>query len=54
MDARIGWECAQNAEISLVGQNLLDPHREEYGTYFIPTVPSETPRGFYIQLDYKF
>ncbi len=54
MDARIGLEFAKNAEISLVGQNLLDPHREEYGSYFFATVPSETPRGFYIQLDYKF
>ncbi len=54
MDARIGWEFAKNAEISLVGQNLLDPHREEAASTFLETVPSETPRGFYIQLDYKF
>lgn len=30
MDARIGWHFARNFEVSLVGQNLFQPHHAEF------------------------
>jgi iron complex outermembrane receptor protein len=30
MDVRVGWQFARNIELSLVGQNLLQPHRAEF------------------------
>ena len=32
LDARLGWNIAANADISLVGTNLLDDHHPEFGS----------------------
>jgi iron complex outermembrane receptor protein len=43
MDVRLAWKVSKNTELSIVGQNLLDPHHPEY-----PGQPaSEIKRGVY-------
>jgi iron complex outermembrane receptor protein len=32
-DARLGWRPSQNWDLSIVGQNLLQPHHPEFGSY---------------------
>jgi iron complex outermembrane receptor protein len=32
MDARLGWKFNKTVELSLVGQNLFQPHHIEWGT----------------------
>ncbi len=53
-DVKIGYKVAENAVISLIGLNLLDRSHKEYGSYFLPTVATEVPRSYYLQLDYEF
>lgn len=48
MDVRLAWRPRPQWELSLVGQNLLDPHHPEYGTsLFVGEVPTEVPRSVY-------
>jgi iron complex outermembrane receptor protein len=53
-DARIGWRPKPNVELSLVGQNLLEPHREEYAATYVNTLPSDVERGIYAQIRWEF
>jgi iron complex outermembrane receptor protein len=55
LDIRLGWNARKNLEISIVGQNLLEPHRFEFGTsQFTQTIPTPVPRGVYGQVAFKF
>ena len=48
LDSRISWSPRENLEIYLVGQNLWD-HSTRETLYY-----AETPRTFYLGLNYKF
>lgn len=55
LDARLGWQPTKNFDISLVGQNLLDNHHPEFGNpKFIPAIPSEIERSFFLKLTWRF
>ena len=43
LDARTGWHWSNAVELSVVGQNLLQPHHREFGA-----VPVEIRRAFYV------
>jgi iron complex outermembrane receptor protein len=48
MDARIGWNPMQSIELSLVGQNLLEPSHPEFATGIRNTTAlSEVKRSFF-------
>jgi len=55
LDVRLGWKPYKNWEVSLVGQNLLQENRFEFGTsQFTQTIATPVPRGVYGQIAYKF
>lgn len=48
MDLRLAWRPTHLLELSVVGQNLLDPHHPEYaGSPFTNEISTEVPRGIY-------
>ena len=48
MDLRAAWQATDALELTLVGQNLLDSHRPEYGSsLFVHEVATEVRRGVY-------
>lgn len=51
VDARIGWRVRPDLELSLVGQNLTDPHHIEFGA---AGVASEIGRSVYLKAVLRF
>lgn len=54
LDARLAWRPTDDLEIFLSGQNLLKSRHPEFGWHFIRTEPTETERGVYAGLRYRF
>jgi iron complex outermembrane receptor protein len=54
IDARIGWKCTRNLEISVIGQNLLDSHHAEFQPEALHTVGTEMERGVYGKVVWTF
>ena len=54
VDLRIGWRPCKNVELSLVGQNLLDPAHPEFLTGFVAAVPKEVQRAVYGKITWRF
>ncbi|MGH9717773.1 MAG: TonB-dependent receptor plug domain-containing protein [Candidatus Acidiferrales bacterium] len=50
-DARFAWHALQNLDLSLVGQNLLQPHHPEFGGDDGPLVGIR--RSFYAQITWR-
>ncbi|MGC3958855.1 MAG: TonB-dependent receptor [Verrucomicrobiota bacterium] len=53
MDMRLAWKPAQNWEIALVGQNLLDKSHYEFPRGLSPLL-SEVPRSVYLTVTCRF
>ena len=46
LDLRLNWKASKNLELTLVGQNLLEPHHLEFGTNTLvrnPLIPPYPP-----------
>jgi iron complex outermembrane receptor protein len=54
LDARLAWRPLNGLELSLVGQNLLDPRHPEYGQELYPPVLSQVPRSVYGKIEWHF
>jgi len=54
LDVRIGWQCTESLELSLVGRNLLDGHHPEYASEIVEYVPSEVERSVYAKATWRF
>ncbi len=54
LDARLGWQIAENTELSLVGQNLLEQRHQEYNGSRGALVATEAERSFFMQLTRRF
>lgn len=55
LDARIAWQVCPNFEMSVVGQNLLQPLREEFGGPLAnENASSAIERGFYLMGTVRF
>ena len=50
LDLGIGWRLERGLDVSLVGQNLLDPHHPEQRS----TQTTEVQRGVYAKLSWRF
>ena len=48
LDARLGWAATPALELSLVAQNLFDPHHQEFAA-----VPVEIRRSAYVQVTWR-
>jgi iron complex outermembrane recepter protein len=53
-DVRLGWQLTNNIEVSIVGQNLLEPSHPEYGTEQPVTFITETERSVYGKISWRF
>lgn len=53
-DGRLSWEPTHNMTLSLVGQNLLNAHHQEFQPDFILTQPTEVERSIYCNLTWHF
>jgi len=51
LDLRAAWHINTNVEVSVVGQNLLDDRRPEFGTR---SARQEIPRGVYGKVTWRF
>ena len=47
MDSRLSWRASKNMEISLIGQNLLNPHHLEYTDFELGLQETQVRRGVY-------
>ena len=55
LDTRIAWRPIENVELSLVGQNLLDPQRPEFNqTTFLNVFNTEVQRAAYGKITWCF
>jgi iron complex outermembrane recepter protein len=53
LDTRLAWQAGERTELSLVGQNLLTPRRQEFGDAFF-LVHSEARRSVYGKVAWRF
>lgn len=54
VDLRYAWRVRKGLELSLVGQNLFDPHHPEFVSDNMPTRNVEIPRGVYAKAVWQF
>lgn len=54
LDARLAWKPLKDLEISLVGQNLLDGHHQEYIDKSTNIPVSQVERSAYIKAEWHF
>ncbi len=54
MDTRLTFKPTKNTELFLVGQNLLKQNHREIVADFIPSIPTNIPRGIYVGAAWRF
>ena len=54
LDTRLGWRVNKNLELSLVGQNLLDPHHPEFVSEIVGIIQTRIERSVYAKLLWHF
>ncbi|MCK4871611.1 MAG: TonB-dependent receptor [Phycisphaerales bacterium] len=54
LDVGLTWHLNENMELSVWGQNLLDPAHREYGDDIVQDMRAEVQRGVYAQLTWRF
>ncbi len=54
LDSRVGWRATESLEISVVGQNLLDPRRFEFGSAGQGVNATQVKRGVYAKFIWRF
>jgi len=53
MDLRLGWRPNQCWELSIIGQNLLQSHRQEFKDTIFSTTPTAVNRGVFAQAIFR-
>ncbi|QTA87600.1 TonB-dependent receptor plug domain-containing protein [Desulfonema magnum] len=54
LDARLGWNPLKNLELSIVGQNLLEPQHPEFIEMFLFSEPTQVERCVYGKITWQF
>ncbi|MEK7793769.1 MAG: TonB-dependent receptor [Candidatus Hydrogenedentota bacterium] len=54
MDLRLGWQPNENLELSIVGQNLLQPGHTEFQSTFVTSLPTQVERGVFGKVTWRF
>ena len=54
LDLRLAWKPARNVELSVVGQNLLQSHHQEFAPELIHTMPVHIQRGVFGKVTVRF
>ncbi len=54
LDLRMAWKPISNVELSLIGQNLLQSHHQEFSPELIQTMPVQIQRGIFGKVTWRF
>ncbi len=54
LDGRLGWQPSEHLEISVAGQNLLDPRHPEFTGAQLWTQAAQVAREAYVKLTWRF
>lgn len=54
LDIRLAWKPLSNVELSVIGQNLLQSHHQEFAPEVIQTMPVQIQRGVFGKLTVRF
>jgi iron complex outermembrane receptor protein len=54
LDLRLGWHASKNVELSVTGQNLLEPHHQEFNAFIGGIDPALVPRSVYAKATLRF
>lgn len=54
LDLRMAWKPVSNVELSLIGQNLLQSHHQEFSPELIQTMPVQIQRGVFGKVTWRF
>ncbi len=54
LDLRLGWHASQNVELSVTGQNLLEPHHQEFNAFIGGIDLALVPRSVYGKVTLRF
>lgn len=54
LDVRVGWDPGENVELSVAGQNLLQPGHFEFGQTRDPVHPTQIPRSVFGEVRWVF
>lgn len=54
LDSRIAWRFAERLELSVVGQNLLQPHHLEFTSANQGILATQVKRSFYAKVTWRF
>jgi iron complex outermembrane receptor protein len=54
LDLRLGWHASQNVELSVTGQNLLEPNHQEFLGFAGGIQPALVPRSVYGKVTLRF
>ena len=54
LDIRLAWKPISNVELSVIGQNLLQSHHQEFTPEVIQTMPVQIQRGVFGKLTVRF
>ncbi|MBI1373080.1 MAG: TonB-dependent receptor [Phycisphaera sp.] len=54
LDLGVTWRPTENLELSVFGQNLLDPSHPEFNDPFLQSSAAEVPRAAYVQATVRF
>jgi iron complex outermembrane receptor protein len=54
LDVRLGWHASEQVELSVVGQNLLEPNHQEFLGFAGGFQPALVPRSIYGKVTLRF
>lgn len=54
LDLRLSWRPRSDTELTLVGQNLLQSHHQEFSPEVIQTMPVQIQRGVFGKVTWRF
>ena len=54
LDLRLGWHASRNVELSVTGQNLLEPNHQEFNAFIGGIDPALVPRSVYGKVTLRF
>jgi iron complex outermembrane receptor protein len=54
LDLRLGWHASQNVELSVTGQNLLEPNHQEFDAFIGGIQPALVPRSVYGKVTLRY
>jgi len=54
VDTGLAWQLRERLTVTVVGQNLLRDHHQEFNDLFGDSIPDEIKRSAYVKLAWRF